>query len=928
MNVSLKALPPLNRSLFGELMLLMTVILLPFCFILGAYVLNNFNQESEKSYLHSLESLAEEKVSAINLYIDDHLRRAESLAVMPVTQQAMLDLAQIFHRDGIASMQYQQASRMYGKTFERYYSLWNYYDFFLIDVEGNIVYTIEHERDFGTNLKTGAYRDTGLAQVFRRSLEELQTSNSSMAYYEPSDEAAGFIASPIIKDGRVLGVVAMQFDVDQLYATINNLAGLGNTGEIVAGQKVGDHILITAPLRHDPEAAFKRTVALNDNNALAIRQSAQGGAGSATFIDWRGQEVIAVWQYIPALHWGLVVKVDTAEAFGYWKKVQSGLIGYAALGLLLVYVLFFFFMGRITRPLRKLTKASIDFGSGRTDIDVDGLMAIHNETGTLAKAFTTMLSRVHASETELKHLVEELAESNRTLDRRVVNQTEHIQAIVKYASDGIITMTQAGLIDSVNPALCQIFAYDEHELLGQPMTMLMPESYQDAHTQGLNHYLNSVDAKPIHLVSTELEGLRKSGEVFPLSLNLNEMHVGGEVFFLGSIRDIGIEKMKREKLEHTQRLESLGVLAGGIAHDFNNLLTAILGNAALARARLDRTSPVIEMLGNIEKSSERAAALCKQMLAYSGKGKFIIESINLTEMIEEMLNLLQVSIQKNVIVRLDLAEQLLPIEADVAQMQQVMMNLVINASEAIEGKSGIITIHTGVVAIDEAYMKTTYMDENLSVGRYVVVEISDTGCGMDENTKKHLFDPFFTTKFAGRGLGMSAILGIVRGHQGAIKVYSEQGKGTTFKVLFPCSDRGEVQQEVLPQTIVSRHGSGTVLIVDDEETIREIATVILEDVGFSVLTANDGEDGVRVFGEHQSQIRAVLLDMTMPRLNGSEAFREIRMIDPDVKVVLSSGYNEQDATNRFAGKGLAGFIQKPYAPEALQTMMLDILSEE
>jgi len=363
-NVSLKALPPLNRSLFGEFMLLLTMILLPFCFILGAYTLNHVNQASEKSYFHSLESLAEEKVSAIDLYIDDHLRRAKSLAMMPVSQQAILDFSQAFHRDGIASPAYQQTSQRYDKTFERYYSLWNYYDLFLIDVDGNIVFTIEHEADFGTNLNTGAYRNTGLGQVFRQSIDELQTSNSSMAYYEPSDEAAGFVASPIIKDGRVLGVVAMQFDTDQLYATINNLAGLGNTGEVVVGQQLGDHILITAPLRHDSEAAFKRTIALSDSNALAIRQSAQGKSGSARFIDWRGQEVIAVWQYIPALKWGLVVKVDTAEAFGYWRKIQSGLIGYTALGLLLVYVLFFFFMSRITRPLRKLTEASIDFGSG------------------------------------------------------------------------------------------------------------------------------------------------------------------------------------------------------------------------------------------------------------------------------------------------------------------------------------------------------------------------------------------------------------------------------------------------------------------------------------------------------------------------------------------------------------------------------------
>ncbi|MDQ6969561.1 MAG: response regulator [Mariprofundus sp.] len=923
--MQMKVLPQASRSLFGEFMLLITMILLPFFFIIGVYVLNNFNQVTEKVYLHGLENLAEAKASAINLYIDNHIRRAEALAIMPVTQQAMSDMFDVFHQNGINSAAYQQVSERYEKTFGRYYSLWNYYDLFLIDVEGDVVFSIEHESDLASNLKTGAYRDTGLAQVFRQAVTMLQTSNSTMAYYAPSKEAAGFIAAPIFKDDIVIGVVAMQFDVEKLYETINNLAGLGETGEIVAGQQVGDHILITVPLRHDLDAAFKRTIARDDENALAIRMSTLGESGSAKFIDWRGKEVLGVWQYLPALKWGLVVKIDTDEAFGFWQQVQSGLIGYAALGLLIVYVLLFFFMRRITRPLRKLTAASVDFGTGRENIQLDALAKIDNETGALARAFVAMLARVEGSESELKAMLEELEQSNRTLDQRVADQTAHIQAIVKFSADGIITMTETGLIDSVNPALCHLFAYSEAELIGQPMTMLMPEAYREGHIKGFNRYLNTPDAEPIHLTA-ELEGLRKSGEVFPLALKLNEMHVGEQVFFLGSIRDIEQEKIEREKLEHTQRLESLGVLAGGIAHDFNNLLTAILGNAALARSRMDKKSPAIEMLENIEKSSERAAALCKQMLAYSGKGKFIVEPLNLTLMIEEMINLLDVSIQKNIVMRLDLSQQLLPIEADAAQMQQVIMNLVINASEAIDSKSGIITIHTGVVAIDKAYIQTTYMDENLTAGRYIVLEISDTGCGMDADTQKRMFDPFFTTKFTGRGLGMSAILGIVRGHKGAIKVYSELDKGTTFKVLFPCSERLPEEQKDIVAEPVLLQGQGVILIVDDEETIREIASVILEDVGFTVLTAKDGEEGVQMFRQHQTDICAVLLDMTMPRLNGAEVFREIRLMQPDVQVILSSGYNEQDATNRFAGKGLAGFIQKPYSPEALQTMLLNAVA--
>ena len=290
-----------------------------------------------------------------------------------------------------------------------------------------------------------------------------------------------------------------------------------------------------------------------------------------------------------------------------------------------------------------------------------------------------------------------------------------------------------------------------------------------------------------------------------------------------------------------------------------------------------------------------------------------------------MMNLLEVSIDKNVVIRLDLADSLLPVEADVAQMQQVIMNLVINASEAIDKRSGTITIHTGVIDVDEQYIASTYVDSNLEPGLHVCLEVSDTGCGMSEETQKRLFDPFFTTKFTGRGLGMSAILGIVRGHQGGIKVYSELGKGTTFKILLPCGKVQAATSDTLKPVVYQEQREGTVLVIDDEESIRTTAAMMLESFGFKVRTAHDGVMGVEVFRAHRQEICAILLDMTMPNMDGEACFRALRAIDPDVTVVLSSGYNQQDATNRFAGKGLAGFIQKPYLLEALRDAIFKAL---
>ncbi|MFO0945915.1 MAG: response regulator [Planctomycetota bacterium] len=299
------------------------------------------------------------------------------------------------------------------------------------------------------------------------------------------------------------------------------------------------------------------------------------------------------------------------------------------------------------------------------------------------------------------------------------------------------------------------------------------------------------------------------------------------------------------------------------------------------------------------------------------QGRFIVQRFSLTEMVEEMVNLLQVSIPKNVVLKFLLDRQIPSIEADVTQIRQVTMNLILNAAESIETRSGIVTLATGHCEVDDDYLKQTYIDDRLEPGAYAYLEVSDTGCGMDEHARKRLFEPFFTTKTTGRGLGLAAVLGIVRGHRGAIKCYSEPGRGTTFKVLFPVA-QGEPQ----PLRTNVKHaddyqGGGLVLIVDDEKAVRELASRVLVKGGFEVLLATNGQEAVDVFRERQHEIILVLLDMMMPRLSGEETFRQLRQINPNVRVILSSGYNEQETTNRFAGKGLAGFVQKPYRSQEL-----------
>ena len=398
------------------------------------------------------------------------------------------------------------------------------------------------------------------------------------------------------------------------------------------------------------------------------------------------------------------------------------------------------------------------------------------------------------------------------------------------------------------------------------------------------------------------------------------------------IRDITERKLAEEErrkmdahIQQTQKLESLGVLAGGIAHDFNNLLMTILGNIDLSILEIPPSSPAREPLFEAAKASQRAADLCRQMLAYSGRGRFTCETLDLNNIIEDMQHMLAISVSKKALLRYDFDLHIPAIEADVTQVRQIIMNLVINASDAIGEKSGVISISTGVMSCDRAYLSDTWLNENLPEGHYAYVEVVDTGCGIDRETVQKIFDPFYTTKFTGRGLGLAAVLGIVRGHCGAIKVYSAPGKGSTFRVLLPAAD-GPAERINWEQSVEEGwRGSGTVLLADDEETIRSLGVRMLERFGFTVLTAANGREAVEIFKRDPDGIRCVILDLTMPQMDGEEAYQEIRRINKNACIIISSGYNEQEISQRFDGKGLAGFIQKPYQVAQLAAKLNEVL---
>ena len=380
------------------------------------------------------------------------------------------------------------------------------------------------------------------------------------------------------------------------------------------------------------------------------------------------------------------------------------------------------------------------------------------------------------------------------------------------------------------------------------------------------------------------------------------------------------------RLLHAQKLESLGVLAGGIAHDFNNLLMAILGNLDLALMDLSPVSPARTSIEQSVVAARRATDLTRQMLAYSGKASFDIRKIDLSELVAENAHLFRACISKRVVLNVSLDRGLPLINADSGQIQQIVMNLITNASEAIAERPGAITLSTGVQTCDEAALSRSRVTGIPQPGRFVFLEVADTGCGMDHETQLRLFDPFFTTKMMGRGLGMSATLGIVRAHNGAIFVDSMVGRGSTIRVLFPAGETVPIGtgQGAVAETLSTAPGGapadeGTILIVDDEDMVRNVCARILRRLGWQVFTASNGPDALEIYRKNPSEITGVILDQSMPEMDGIAVCRELQIINPAVKVILSSGYsNEQKIGLNSETAGLAGFIQKPYTIEVLR----------
>jgi len=532
-------------------------------------------------------------------------------------------------------------------------------------------------------------------------------------------------------------------------------------------------------------------------------------------------------------------------------------------------------------------------------------------------------------------LIQDITE-RKMAEQALLESEQRFRTLVENAADAFFLTDYDGRILDVNQQACRSLGYTREELLSLNVADIDPlfniEQYREV--------MRSL-RKQGSVVTLEGHQKRKDGSFLPVEFRFSFARLGESEYMLAQVRDI-TERLRAEaerrelelQFQEAHKLESLGLMAGGIAHDFNNLLTVILGNADLLLQELPQDSPLRNRLGEIEKGARTAADLCAQLLAYAGKSPMNFQVLQLNHLVRDITGLMELSIRRRAALALELAPSLPPMRGDSARLRQVILNLLTNAAEAINHRDGRITLRTSTREIEEAELSKWRMASEAHAGRFIILEVTDNGCGMDEATLAKIFDPFFTTKFTGRGLGLGAVLGIMRAHQGLIDVWSRPGSGTRFILAFPVAEGVEVPQDEnetepadhdKPARDLDSMTRGTVLVVDDEEGPRLICERMLARHGFSVVTAENGLEGLERFREDPGKYTLAILDYTMPGMNGEELLREMRAVRPDLPAIFFSGYSDRFITGLPDFDPPALFLQKPFRAAQLVDKVLEVL---
>ncbi len=528
------------------------------------------------------------------------------------------------------------------------------------------------------------------------------------------------------------------------------------------------------------------------------------------------------------------------------------------------------------------------------------------------------------SQAALEALEQERAERQRA--EAALAEAHSYRQIFDLATDMIVVQDiETGAVIDINEETSRATGYTREELIEMGVAGWSPTGPEYSPVRAAAHMSAAVRGEPQLF---EWAFVDRTGVLHPTEVHLRRVDLDGTPRLLAVVRDITDRKRREQerrdierRLTEARKLESLGVLAGGIAHDFNNLLMGVLGNATLALGQLDREAPGRTELREIERTARQMADLAQQMLAYSGRGRFVVEHVDIEDTVRRALPLLESMLPRDARLETEVTSGECRMRGDAGQIRQVLLNLVKNAAEALREGGGTVRVSTSALDPGEAADVESMAEWTPPSGRCCCLEVSDDGQGLPRQVRRRIFEPFYSTRPGGRGLGLSAVLGIVRGHDGTITIDSEPGRGTRVRVFFPLEE-ARLRADLIsgPQPLPFQ-GEGTVLVVDDEPVVRNTVSRFAERMGLRALAADGGPEAIRIFTERADSIDLVLLDMSMPGMDGRETLVELRAIRPDVPVLLSSGYSEEEALSVFEEVQLAGFLQKPYSIDQLASTL-------
>ncbi len=722
------------------------------------------------------------------------------------------------------------------------------------------------------------------------------------------------VATPVSRaDGGVAAVLAVHLDLAYMERVLSR----------VQGALPVDAYLVDRFAEFVSATRFGREGVRRGVNSVAVRSALEGSSGTALYADYAGRAVVGAWRWIPELELAVLHEAPQSVAFAPARALllRTLALGFVATALLALGVAAI--TRRFTHPVLEVARAASAVAGG--DFSVSAPEGREDEVGQLAQAFNVMTGRLRTLYAELEAQVSATTEALTEADA----SRELLQDLVNNTTTLVLVLDLAGRVRLANARLAQTMGLSANAPIDRAFReRLESDAGALVHVLDSARALGTVVEQEVELVTA---GRTHAWQVvaFPLVYRDGTTYATGLIATdLTERARVEAERRARDaSVQQAQKLESLGIMAGGIAHDFNNLLGAILGHSELAREVLatpretvaaDSDADVRESLEQISAAGRRAAELTRQMLAYAGRASLRRDVVDVRALIADILPLVRAAQPKKVAFVLEPMPAPLWVESDPAQLSQVLLNLLTNAAESIGDANGTVTVMARADSTLESASTT-------AASAWIRLTVEDTGAGIPDETLARIFDPFFSTKGSGRGLGLSAVRGIVQSLGGVLSVHSIVSQGTRFDISLPATQAPAATPSVT--TPVSTHPTrGTVLVVDDERLMRVVARRVLDGMGLTVLEAEDGEQGIAMFGARAHELSLVLLDLTMPRLGGEEVLERIRSTHPSLPVVIASGYDHADALARIPEDEHTRFLQKPFSVQALRDAVAEALA--